>query len=259
MFEAACNSLHKRYTSSLTRFTSYQHVPADEQRVPAHLPLRNIQQLQKHRLQQHLPFDLFAQSYDKIIVDLHNDLRRLESSSNMRKLKWDSQLYKLARSWAEECINSYGHPYRKEIPYSFISQNIFIDSVPSSYLENDENLESFYSKNLISKKSKTLVTNAIYEWYGEKRFYDGENRKCKLEQGCNSYFRIVRSNSTRVGCAHNFCANIFGSARRNQLIVICNYNFGTMDDSDETSAPYLKGVPCSLCNPAEICDDQLCS
>jgi len=70
------------------------------------------------------------------ILELHNQLRAQEDSSNMQMLVRNSTLARLARTWAEGCV--YAHPKMAEHPeYASTGQNLFGRSGTEIFIPDD--------------------------------------------------------------------------------------------------------------------------
>jgi len=70
------------------------------------------------------------------ILELHNQLRAQEDSSNMQVLVWNSTLARLARTWAEGCV--YAHPKMADHPeYASTGQNLFGRSGTEIFIPDD--------------------------------------------------------------------------------------------------------------------------
>jgi len=70
------------------------------------------------------------------ILELHNQLRAQEDSSNMQMLVWNSTLARLARTWAEGCV--YAHPKMADHPeYASTGQNLFGRSGTEIFIPDD--------------------------------------------------------------------------------------------------------------------------
>ena len=173
------------------------------------------------------------------IVDVHNELRAVEGSSDMELMTWNNFLASLAEGWAAGCDWKHGQPPLGDNPqYSAIGQNLF--ATTGSRI------------NLTSAVANAWVKN-------EKPYYDYDTLECADGEVCGHYTQVVWATSRHVGCAYQLCRPLagLGSAYSSALYLVCNYgpagNYGG-------TKPFAKGPACSKCGTgAGWCKNGLCN
>ncbi|XP_061113617.1 R3H domain containing-like [Conger conger] len=167
------------------------------------------------------------------LLDYHNRVRSqvFPPAANMEYMVWDKRLAKAAESWASQCIWDHGpgHVMR------YMGQNLSINS--GRYRS---------------------VIDLVRSWREEKNSFAYPS-KCSAPV-CSHYTQMVWATSNKIGCAINWCSNmnVYGSAWKQALILVCNYS---IKGNWIGEAPYRTGRPCSAC-PSSYggsCSRNLCS
>jgi len=189
----------------------------------------------------------------KIIVDLHNKLRRdlangkagtMPKAANMEKFTWDEELAKIAQAQVNKCV--YGHdclwPYKcrkdKDGCYNGVGQNI-------AYRPNSS---------LVNQSDWHLTIQA---WYDEIKHYDNANKDVESLSTFGfwkivHFTQIIWAETYKVGCGFI----IYFDGQYYKRLYSCNYGHG----GNWIGRPiYLKGEPCSKCPKDTKCEDSLCA
>lgn len=160
--------------------------------------------------------------YKKLFVDLHNQYRRQEGSSNMQEMVWDDALSREAAEWITTC--SYQHKMG----------------------DKGENLS--FSTHKYNNTVK--IRNAMKRYYDEKNRYTyNDQNRCAHYIACH-YTQLVWAETNKVGCAMQKCSNYL------VWYLACFYspraNF-------HKGYPFLKGRACANCDAGQSCHNGLCS
>jgi len=171
--------------------------------------------------------------HEKIIVDVHNKLRRQEGASDMEKLSYNSKIAALAQTWSQGCVFDHGNPpfNQADIGYAELSQNIFISTDPTFRADD-----------------------AVLEWYKEKADFFYDEVQCTEGKMCGHYTAVTWAKINQVGCGVTFCP--FASGYTDAYLFVCNY---APVGNYEGEKPFKKGPACSKCNSGSFfCNDNLC-
>ncbi|XP_030077221.1 peptidase inhibitor 16 isoform X2 [Microcaecilia unicolor] len=164
----------------------------------------------------------------KTLLQLHNDYRSKVTppAADMLKMYWDTDLEKLAKSYAAEC--KWDHNPKR----GSTGENLYLTS------------------------SKTVsMQGAMNMWHGEQKDYNFSTMACTENKMCGHYTQVVWAASSKVGCGEHFCEQV-EKEKPNQSIMVCNYK---PPGNVNGQRPYTEGKPCSKC-PAEYkCVDNLCA
>ncbi|GAB6028799.1 hypothetical protein CHUAL_004611 [Chamberlinius hualienensis] len=163
----------------------------------------------------------------------HNDLRRKvangqqtgqPSASNMRELKWNSELATIAQRWADQC--TFGHDAnRNTASYWWVGQNAALVSSSA-----DNNRVANFSQ-------------AITLWFNEVTnpgFNPNNIDPYVFNSGTGHYTQVSWGDTDRIGCAYAYYKE--GSWYRK--LYICNYGLG---GNIQGTAMYKKGTAASAC------------
>ncbi|ELU00910.1 hypothetical protein CAPTEDRAFT_221658 [Capitella teleta] len=175
---------------------------------------------------------VFSTQVQQDILDLHNRMRRMEGSSDMNVLTWNTELTVMAEEWAERCYWGHGQPSRTNPPFKHIGQNLY------AYTGHFDPL------------------NGLHAFYDEKPFYDYDTGACS-KYPCGHYTQVVWADTKEVGCAYSNCPNLDNTNLGAASYLVCNYgpagNWGGQK-------PYLQGEACSECSSGVgWCENGLCS
>ncbi|XP_068950930.1 glioma pathogenesis-related protein 1-like [Petaurus breviceps papuanus] len=175
-------------------------------------------------------------AFIKNCVDFHNEFRSqvTPKASNMLRMSWDTDLAKIAKTWAKRCEFKHNYDLHKfgKLQHSFpsLGENLWGGSIGT-----------------FSEKS------AIKLWNDEVKNYDFQTQNCT--RVCGHYTQIVWASSYKVGCAAQFCPELKGTGIKPGVLFVCDYgpagNYNHM-------RPYQEGEPCSACKE-DTCVDRLCA
>lgn len=175
-----------------------------------------------------------TQAEQQSIVDIHNKYRSDEkTAANMKKMKWNADLAKMAGKWSDACVFGHGQPSQPPMP---IGQNLFASSGGGS----------------------VDFPGALASFYAEKGAYDYAANTCKAgSMKCLHYTQVVWADSTDVGCAVSVCTPLKNTTfPGSALYYVCNYEpAGNVNKN----RPYISGAPCSQCPPGKSCSGGLCN
>lgn len=190
----------------------------------------------------------FTTAQKKEIVDLHNKIRRSVSprASNMKKMKWDTTLEKLAQQYAETCSGSHNaeRHKRKWGDFRNVGENI----------HHTWDWVAEYKNGVLIQKTLPLnLTKILHRWWEEKDKFDYRNpHACS---GCGHYIQMVKDVSYAIGCGTALCETVKGRSYQNAHIFVCNYG----DGYNESPEPYAEGQACSDCPTGHpVCVQGLC-
>jgi len=188
----------------------------------------------------------------KIIVDLHNKLRRdlangkagtMPKAANMEKFTWDEELAKIAQAQVNKCVYDHDCPKcrkDKDEYYNSVGQSIY-----------------FRSWSILVNQSDWHYT--IQAWYDEIKNYDNVNKDVGSlstpgapEVEVLHFTQIIWAETYKVGCGFI----IYFDGQYYTRMYSCNYGHG----GNWIGSPiYLKGEPCSKCPKDTKCEDSLCA
>ncbi|XP_034298971.2 glioma pathogenesis-related protein 1 [Magallana gigas] len=190
----------------------------------------------------------FTTAQKKEIVDLHNKIRRNVSpkASNMKKMKWDTTLEKLAQQYAETCSGSHNaeRHKRKWGDFRNVGENI----------HHTWDWVAEYKNGILEQKTLPLnLTKILHRWWKERDKFDYRNpNACS---GCGHYIQMVKDVSYAIGCGTALCETVKGRSYQNAHIFVCNYG----DGYNESPEPYAEGQACSDCPTGHpVCVQGLC-
>ncbi|CAN0349960.1 unnamed protein product [Lampetra planeri] len=167
-------------------------------------------------------------SVQKVIVDLHNQLRRSVSpaASNMLQMVWNQEAANNSAVWAKSCSFSHSPNANRKTSEWGCGENLFMSSNPRSW---DEVVHSWYDE----------VTTPGFQ-YGTGAVGPG---------AVGHYTQLVWYSSFQIGCSVNFCATA------KKYFYVCHYcpagNLNT-----RLFRPYDKGNACASC--PKSCVNKLC-
>ncbi|XP_028934397.1 glioma pathogenesis-related protein 1-like isoform X1 [Ornithorhynchus anatinus] len=180
--------------------------------------------------------DIENEDFIKDCVQIHNKLRSEVNppASNMLYMTWDPDLAKTARAWVKTCQFKHNTDLKEakkfHPSFSSVGENIWTGSL-----------------RLFS------VSSAIQNWYNEVHHYTYETHYCSGV--CGHYTQVVWATSYKVGCAVQFCPQVFGhKGLTNAAHFICNYG----PSGNYPTHPYKSGAACSACSENETCVNKLC-
>ncbi|XP_041375543.1 glioma pathogenesis-related protein 1-like [Gigantopelta aegis] len=175
-----------------------------------------------------------SSSEKRLVIESHNELRRLEKATDMAYMSWDEDLANQAQQWADKCKWKHGNVV--DVPkFSYVGQNL---QASTGQVGMD-----------------TVIKKQWY--YSEKPSYTYKTGYCA--KVCGHYTQVVWAESRSVGCGRTFCPNIAGiSWAGGGYIVVCNYGPG---GNIRGYQPYRRGgAPCSKCpRSMSYCINGLCS
>jgi len=167
-------------------------------------------------------------------VSAHNEWRILTGANNMRKLKWNDELAKLAQAQTSTCFNP--KPNDDLAGFNYLGENYFgtFQYHPSP-------------------------RSVVDEWGMEFVEYDLETNTCEnrrnVQYECDHFKQVAKAEASDIGCAM-----VFGCDRNDygpKYEVYCSYG----QSKKNTGAPYEVGTPGSKCQElyGEVADqDGLC-
>ncbi|ESN90023.1 hypothetical protein HELRODRAFT_104520 [Helobdella robusta] len=165
------------------------------------------------------------------IINAHNNFRKGEGSSNMKKIKWNSVLAEMADTWASSCSFTHGQPSSPSSPFPQTGQNLFATTVQA-----------------------VNVSSYISSWYKEKEKFDSVTQTCAAKAVCGHYTQVVWAATSDVGCSYALCPTLPPTKLTNAYFFVCNYgpagNF-------VGQKPFKIGSACADCSDA--CTDGLCN
>lgn len=177
------------------------------------------------------------------LLDTHNELRRGVdvpcTASNMRKVRWSSELARVAQAYAERC--TWAHNPDRFAEYG-------------KGVNVGENLFAYYDGGEVTRLERARLVQGVVNWVDkEVEFYDYDTGACEEGQMCGHYTQVVWAKTAEVGCGAASCATMKGW-RDQSAILVCNY----ADSGNYVGQkPFLLGKPCSACPDA--CEDGLCT
>ncbi|XP_052068500.1 uncharacterized protein LOC127707777 isoform X3 [Mytilus californianus] len=170
---------------------------------------------------------------DKLmIVNYHNDIRRLIYASNMQALSWDPAAAEKAREWGHNCI--------------------FNRLWDDNYGENL--YKTYFTK---ATRSREVMMDALKDWDKERQNLFSWDVKCTESETCN-YKQLVSAKSDSVGCALIKCPRMIESKKTtnyNMNYFICFYSPKVELDKQ----PFTYGRKCSACPQGYHCKRKMCT
>lgn len=175
---------------------------------------------------------LFDPGKRQMIVDKHNEMRKSDPASNMKRLVWNGVLARMASEWAEKCGSDHGQPEALDRPYEYIGQNM----------------------NIFSKRQTDYISS-IDAWMDEKAFYDFESMTCQKGKKCGHYRQLVWAETSEIGCGYAKCSLVTGLQLDYGDVFVCNYG---PSGNIKGQKPYKIGAKCSACAEAFKCEREMC-
>ncbi|XP_063444685.1 uncharacterized protein LOC134725091 isoform X1 [Mytilus trossulus] len=170
---------------------------------------------------------------DKLmIVNYHNDIRRLIYASNMQALSWDHAAAEKAREWGHNCI--------------------FNRLWDDNYGENL--YKTYFTK---ATRFREVMMDALKDWDKERQNLFSWDVKCTESETCN-YKQLVSAKSDSVGCALIKCPRMIESKKTtnyNMNYFICFYSPKVELDKQ----PFTYGRKCSACPQGYHCKRKMCT
>ncbi|VDD75280.1 unnamed protein product [Mesocestoides corti] len=164
------------------------------------------------------------------IVTRHQQYRSLTQAADMKKLTWSTNLERLAKSIVETC------PERVEEVRSLPELKDFGANLGSAP----------YPAPVQEGYVEDIQTSIIDKW-GFERSYYYPNGGCP-NQGCDSWWQIVWSIASEVGCSITVCED--------RSVMVCIYDSRADITAD---APFKSGKACSACPIGyELCENNMC-
>ncbi|CAG2213236.1 unnamed protein product [Mytilus edulis] len=167
-----------------------------------------------------------------MIVNYHNDIRRLIYASNMQALSWDHAAAEKAREWGHNCI--------------------FNRLWDDNYGENL--YKTYFTK---ATRSREVMMDALKDWDKERQNLFSWDVKCTESETCN-YKQLVSAKSDSVGCALIKCPRMIESKKTtnyNMNYFICFYSPKVELDKQ----PFTYGRKCSACPQGYHCKRKMCT
>ncbi|KAI8790525.1 glioma pathogenesis-related protein 1 [Biomphalaria glabrata] len=178
----------------------------------------------------------FTPEEKSAILQLHNTLRAKESSSNMIRMSWNSDLEKLAQDYSGKCVFEHStKQYRGDVGgFNYIGENLY--AITGSF----------------------NVTSPVQMWWDEFKYYNFNTMYCEPSQMCGHYTQVVWAESYALGCGVKYCPVLKGTNfPRGGYNVVCHYGPGGNYQGEQ---PYKKGRACSECpEDLKFCVNQLCA
>ncbi|KAH3782883.1 hypothetical protein DPMN_160805, partial [Dreissena polymorpha] len=167
-----------------------------------------------------------ANQFKDLLLNKHNEFRKMQKGSNMNKLVWSDTLAQEADAWIARCNFEHQNKGRGE--------NLAFNT-------KDDDIAN--------------INQAMQDWYDEIKTYNYAGKKCGMS--CH-YTQLVWSQTREVGCAIRKCPSLtaFGKSVKNGWYLGCWYD---PKGNDNTEYPYLTGAPCSSCLEGQTCEDGLCA
>ena len=164
-------------------------------------------------------------------IHVNNALRRLPNATNMRRMKWNKELAKMAAEAAESCQLELGQIKHEKYRSIGVATHVMRDTEPD-------------------------LTLALLTWYSEGFHYDDPSRKCR-QDSCHVYTHVMRAQSARVGCGYQMCpfGEVIKGGRERRAYVVCYYGNSEYKDGVEV---FQNGIQCSACPSGLQCVDELC-
>ncbi|KAL4236537.1 GLI pathoproteinsis-related 1 like 1 [Mactra antiquata] len=117
-----------------------------------------------------------AIQYKDVILNKHNEFRRLQKATDMNALAWNDTLAEIADRWTRNC--------------------------------RFEHESKGYGENLAYSTNKdTVVKTGLDDWYNEIKDYSYNTKSCSGV--CTHYTQVVWAKSTQVGCALTHCPSLY--------------------------------------------------
>jgi len=154
-----------------------------------------------------------------LIVNKHNELRALQSATDMELMEWDDEVAAIAQRWTDNC--DFAHDAVRTIPGRFsVGQNL-----ASGYGTWDA---------------------AIQGWYDEIDDFTFGDQGANVFSDVGHYTQLVWAKSAKIGCGYTECSNL-------NRFYACNYGPA---GNNAWWEPYTQGSKCGDC--AGSCTDDLC-
>ncbi|KAF5893493.1 peptidase inhibitor 16-like, partial [Clarias magur] len=158
----------------------------------------------------------------KLIVDLHNNYRATvdPQPANMQRMLWDNAVSQVAENFAARCI-----------------------------WDHNPNVIGVLGESLFMTLGPLTLNFTVGLWHSERQNYDFYTDSCTPGKLCGDYTQMVWANTTFIGCAAQFCPNVFNFDAQNATVLVCNYY---PPGNIKGQLPYQVGLPCSSCPNSTI-------
>jgi len=169
----------------------------------------------------------FSSAEKQEFVQAHNEWRILAGATNMRKIKWNDELAKLAQDQASTCYSL--SPEKEEYAgFAYVVENIF------------------------GGQERPSPRSVVDNWGMEFLEYDLETNTCTKGHSCDSIKQVTTASASDIGCAVALCEHAFAP----KYFGTCKYG----QTEKAGGAPYEIGTPGSKCQVyGEVVDsDGLC-
>ncbi|XP_046549485.1 GLIPR1-like protein 1 isoform X2 [Haliotis rubra] len=197
--------------------------------------VQRLQHYRKKRQQQQPDLEVTALRIQKVL-DVHNTLRRMESSTDMNMLTWHSGMAVEAQKMVDDCVWT---------------------QRPQSELKSLVQGFSRVSQNIYMSPTFTSIEEVATKWASEKNHYQYQTGLCN--KMCWNYKQVVWAKTHSLGCGIRYCPTIQNTRpTQGGYLIACMYgpagNIGNR-------RPYAHGdLPCSNCTiDFPYCYDGLCS
>ncbi|XP_059178264.1 GLIPR1-like protein 1 [Physella acuta] len=138
----------------------------------------------------------------KVILDSHNEARRLENAKVMPDLVWNAELAMKAQNWTDACKFAHQPPRTRRW---------------------GENIAAVGNTRPIPNQ----LIDMINEWIAEKKFNVGGTFEecCSFKSSdCCHYTQAVWANTRQVGCGYTACENLaYGSGTLTNIAFLACY------------------------------------
>uniref|UniRef100_A0A0B6ZFA6 SCP domain-containing protein n=1 Tax=Arion vulgaris TaxID=1028688 RepID=A0A0B6ZFA6_9EUPU len=165
------------------------------------------------------------QKYD--ILQRHNILRS-------KSQQWDTELEKLAYSWAQQCKFVHSSNRKNVAGYSYVGENLYAGT------------------------GEFDPASVVQAWYDEITDYDYNTQACTGV--CGHYTQVVWASSQALGCSVKYCNYLEGASEfgfNSGYNYVCHYAPG---GNYRGQRPFIKGKACSQCpEETEFCVRHMCA
>lgn len=136
----------------------------------------------------------------------HNYIRAYgtdpEPDEPLEPLSWSTDLEDVARGYAEGCV--YEHN-----------------------ADRSETISGYVGENIAATSWEATAVYVVNMWAEEVDYYDYDSNSCDDGEQCGHYTQIVWADTTSVGCAVNYCADLENvSWSSGAYFYVCNYSPG---------------------------------
>ncbi|XP_035279623.1 serotriflin isoform X2 [Anguilla anguilla] len=158
------------------------------------------------------------------IVDMHNEIRREISASNMLRMNWSSEISANAQKWADTCAMGHSTQSKRTVGNIICGENIYMSSHPDPW------------------------SSAINAWNSEKEFYTYSQ---SVNWNAVGHFtQMIWRRTNEVGCGVAHCPSNSSA----QYFYVCHYS---PPGNFRGQYPYKRGPHCADC--PDSCEDDLCN